>query len=268
MEHLLYFMRKQEIPEEMIWKRAAINQECFIRDVIGNMLKVPTFKISSHVSKSILLPVYGFTMRNGIKVYCRENFYGWKLSIELPKERPDHPFVDILPEDLISEGYKSDESDVYFEGFKTKWVHKGYRPDDRKQKKFSIGIVNNYKFYTVMYLLNHVYEPIKFYKGQEVSAEELAKSIDDIYERFGAREMRNTDRLGFPMEEPVVREWDLMWRTYSQMNDYKFRDAKKLTYEDVNDVEKDPKRFAEMIVRFPELIENALMEIWMFNQKY
>ena len=103
MELLLHWMRKQEIDDKMLYKNAAIKQECFIRDQICmRLLHTHSFVISTHRSKSIVLPVYAFTMENGIKVICRENFYGWKLSVKLPKDRPCE---NIIPEDLLEDGY-------------------------------------------------------------------------------------------------------------------------------------------------------------------
>ena len=120
MELLLHWMRKQEIDDKMLYKNAAIKQECFIRDQICmRLLHTHSFVISTHRSKSIVLPVYAFTMENGIKVICRENFYGWKLSVKLPKDRPCE---NIIPEDLLEGGYNENASKCYIEGFKDEWI--------------------------------------------------------------------------------------------------------------------------------------------------
>lgn len=266
-QHLLYWVREDEIDDNLIFKKAAERQEIFLRDEIcTNLLRVPAFVVSTHYSKSVELPVYAFTMRNGIKVICRENFYGWKLSVELPGERP---YAEILPEDIISEGYKGKRiPSCYFEGFEEKWCHCSYRPDV-KQRKFSIGIYNDYKFYMAMYFLNHLYEPIKFNtEGDSLSKDKIAKSIRSIYEHFGVNDMRTTTRFGHPMEESVMKGWELLWITYSKLHDYDFREQKKLEYEDIMNIEDDPERFAEMILRFPELTERFLLEEWLYNQKF
>ena len=80
---LLEWMRETpDIEDKMNWKRPAERQMCFVRDQIGrNLLRVPVFAVSTHRSKSIDLPVYGLTMRNGIEMYARENFYGWVVSL-------------------------------------------------------------------------------------------------------------------------------------------------------------------------------------------
>ena len=91
---LLQWMRSSEIDDSMCWKNAAERQMCFVRDVLcTNLLKVPVFVVSTHMSKSILLPVYRFRLQNGIIVTARENFYGWSVSIK-------SPFVVNLPEEL------------------------------------------------------------------------------------------------------------------------------------------------------------------------
>lgn len=260
-------MRKNEIDDNLIYKNAAKKQEIFLRDVVcGDLLHVPAFVVSTHYSKSVKLPVYAFTMRNGIKVICRENFYGWKLSVELPGERP---YAEILPEDIINEGYKGKRiPSCYFEGFDKKWCHCSYRPDV-KQRKFSIGIYSDYKFYMAMYFLSHLYEPIKF--GDTVakmSKKKVADSIWNISERFGAHEMRKDTSWGKEIERPVMSPWALLWITYSSINNYKFRDEKGLEYEDVWGIDEDPERFAEMILRFPEIAERFALEEWLYNQKY
>ena len=73
---LLQWMRSSEIDDSMCWKNAAERQMCFVRDVLcTDLLKVPVFVVSTHTSKSILLPVYRFRLQNGIIVTARENFY-------------------------------------------------------------------------------------------------------------------------------------------------------------------------------------------------
>lgn len=258
-------MREDEIDDKMLWKKAAERQEIFVRDhICTRLLNVPVFVVSTHHSKSIELPVYGFTMRNGIKVYCRENFYGWKLSVELPKERP---YADIIPEDLFEDGYKGKKIPSYnFEGFKDEWCHCSYRLDV-KQRKFSFGIYSDYKFYVAMYLLSHLYEPVKFdVNSDKVTKENVANSIRSIYERFGAYDMRKDESWGG--ERPVMSPWELMWNTYSKLDNYKFKEKNGLSYEDVKDIDKDPERFAEMIIRFPELTERFLIDEWLYNQEY
>lgn len=116
MELMLYFARRWELDEKLIYKKASEKQMRFVRDRIClYLLHVPCFKVSWHTSKSCLLPVYGFTMRNGIKVICRENFYDWKLSIELPKPLPPN----FIPDDILTwNDCGKDIPDCYLEGFK------------------------------------------------------------------------------------------------------------------------------------------------------
>ena len=266
MELLLHWMRKQEIGDEMNWKKAAIHQEIFIRDTIcTNLLHTHSFVVSSHVSKSILLPVYAFLMQNGVKVICRENFYGWKLSVELPKKRP---ITDILPKDIITEGYKSDISNCYFEGFKDEWVYPGYDPDDVKQTKFSIGIYSDYDFYVAMYMLKHLYGDIDLHNEiKNLTKEEIVNTINVIYEAYGYNEMTIDDSWGKPTEKRIMSGWEIMWRTYHQLDDYDFRKRYNLDYVSF-DICDDPEKFADEILKYPEVAREFVLEKKMYETSF
>lgn len=73
---------------------------------------------------------------------------------------------------------------------------------------------------------------------------------------------------GKEIERPVMSPWELMWITYSKLDSHEFRKEKGLTYDDIMDIDEDPERFAEMILRFPELYECFSLEQWLYNQKY
>ena len=141
---LLEWMREQpEIDDKMIFKNAAIHQMCFIRDTVcAYFLHVPVFVNSTHRSKSLTLPVYRFRLNNGIVVICRENFYGWVVSI-------NSPFNISIPEDLTDT--KEDMSPQFCEGFHFDQCY----PFATKNFRLStLDISDNYKFYTLMYFLN------------------------------------------------------------------------------------------------------------------
>ena len=223
MELLLQWMRKWDINDNLIYKQAAIDQACFLRDTIcEDLLKTHSFVVSGHTSKSVHLPVYAFTMRNGIKVICRENFYGWMLTVELPQ---DKPHADILPEDIFDCGYKNCVHSCYFEGFREEWVSEGYIPDDLKQRKFSFGIRSNYEFYMAMYLLNKLYPEIDYSKEAETLTKEfVADMIRKIYNSFGYNEFRRNEN---GREDRVMDGFEILPETYHKLNWYDFRKKKQ-----------------------------------------
>ena len=149
---LLQWMRSSEIDDSMCWKNAAERQMCFVRDVLcTNLLQVPVFVVSTHTSKSILLPVYRFRLQNGIIVTARENFHGWVVSIK-------SPFVVNLPEDLVHGDEKNgDVTHSYCEGFKEDWVYP-YGVKDVRLSTFRVE--SNYMLWALMRELN-TYPEIK-----------------------------------------------------------------------------------------------------------
>jgi len=264
MELLLHWMRKQEIDDKMLWKKAAINQEVFIRDTIcTNLLHTHAFVVSWHRSKSITLPVYAFLMHNGIKVICRENFYGWKLSVELPKKRP---VADIIPEDLFESGYNQDTSSCYFEGFKEKWAYPGYNPEDKNQTKFSFGVYSDYDFYVVMYTLKHLYGDMDFSKEMKnLTKEEIVKTISNIYANNGYNEIEEVFDNGYVSR--VMSGFELMWRTYRQLDDYDFRKQYNLDYINM-DICDNIGEFADEILKYPEVTREFILEKKMYEMEY
>ena len=145
---LLQWMRSQEIDDKMLWKKAAINQECFVRDVLTQgLLKVPVFVVSTHMSKSVRLPVYRFRIQNGIVVTMRENFYGWVVSLK-------NPFPVDLPEDLVGgdgAGHNEDITSCYCEGFKEDWV---YPYGTKGVRLTTFRVEGDYRLYALMRELN------------------------------------------------------------------------------------------------------------------
>lgn len=266
MELLLHWMRNQEIDDKMLWKKAAINQEVFIRDeVCRNLLKVHSFVVSSHMSKSILLPVYSFTMRNGIKVICRENFYGWMLTVMLPKDRP---YANIIPTDLLSRGYSENTADCYFEGFRKEWVYEGYHPDDIKQRNFSFGIYSDYEFYTVMYMLSHLYEEVDYTKkASSLTKENVVNAINKIYADFGYNDIYMDSFGDKSFERRVISGWEILWDTYKILDDYDFKKEHGIEYEDIKDVDDEPEKFADFIIKYPVLSKAFVFEAKSYGVK-
>lgn len=266
MELLLHWMRKDNIPDEMLWKKAAENQECFLRDTIcTNLLHTHAFVVSHHRSKSITLPVYAFLMHNGIKVICRENFYGWKVSVELPKKRP---VADIIPEDLFEDGYNKNISSCYFEGFQDRWVYPGYNPKDRNQTKFSFGVYSDYDFYVVMYTLKHLYSDMDLSKEMKnLTKEEIVETISNIYNKYGYYEFETERSFGKDIESRVMSGWEIMWRTYHQLDNYDFRKKYNLNYVKM-DICDNIGDFADEILKYPETTREFVLEKKMYEMEY
>ena len=144
---LLHWMRENKVEDKMIYKDGAISQECFVRDSLCSyLLKVPVFVVSIHCSKSIVLPVYRFKLKNDILVTARDNFYGWVVSIKSP-----YP-VD-LPDDLVQGdgGNKEDIAEVYCEGFKSDWVYP-YTKKDARLSTFRVS--GKFEMWALMRELN------------------------------------------------------------------------------------------------------------------
>lgn len=142
---LIEFMRENELSDDLLWKKAAEQQMIFVRDKIGKHLShSPIFVVSTHMSKSCLLPVYAFRLTNGIEFIMRENFYGWVISIRSPFT------IEKLP-DFCKGDYGADIADCYCEGFHKSWVYK-YRNENFCYSTFSIN--EDYDLYTLVYMLN------------------------------------------------------------------------------------------------------------------
>lgn len=249
---LLSWLRNDEVDDKMIYKGAAERQEIFMRDKVGaSLLKVPVFVISEHRSKSITLPVYGFTMRNGIKVICRDNFYDWKVSIQLPK-RPEYGDI-AVPRDLVTDGYRKDISNCYFEGFKKEWVFPAFNPDDAKQLSFSVEVADEYRLYALLHNLKHLFMD-KCFDTEDITVDEVKLSINDLYNKF------NVDGDNLYVGE-------LFLGTYGHLDDYNFRKKNNIE-EGFWDIYKHPKAFAEQIVKYPEILNEFLMEKYLLEVEY
>ena len=229
----------------MLWRDAAIDQMVFMRDVIGrDICHVPMFVVSTHRSKSIDLPVYGFVMRNGIKVIARENFYGWVVSIELPQNLP----AGYLDMDMFS---KYNLTLPYCEGFMPEWVYDIYDPGAKSCTKFTVGISDNYKFYMIMYMLNKAFKPLNMSDNRSV--DEIGEAIHALYTSQG---FFNEDYDNKPAG------WEILWNTY-----FKMSCLTNHAY-GVGKTSENPMEFAKQIKKYPELLNEFLLEEYMYNTKF
>lgn len=254
---LLYHQRKENIDDNMLWKESAVRQQCFMRGIIGSkLLDVPMFQISSHMSKSIVLPVYGFMMRNGIKLIARNNFYDWKLSVELPQSLPNN----YLPTDLFSDEGKTDITHWYCEGFKDRWVFGHYEPENSDCLKFTVEIDDDYKFYTVLYLLNKAF-PNKSFTDVDIDAELVESLLIMIYNANGVYE-DDPEEPG----HPLMRDWEVIWNVKYKLD--KICRSEGKDYKEIDEIFHDTKRLSEYIVSHPELKDVFLSEEYMFSEKF
>lgn len=242
-KNLLYYQRTTDINGKYLWKNNAEEQMLFIRDTIcSRLLKTMAFVVSTHTSKSISLPVYWFVLNNGVKVICRNNFYDWKVSVELPV-----PFglENIIPLDIISN--KENISSCYCEGFKKNWVYETYQPNNLTQTKFTIEISDDYKFYLLMYVLSHSISDLNFSDEQKLTKEELTKVIDRIYKEQGVYDntyLWGKNKDGIDVYKHQMAGWEIFWKTYKYLDD-----KKNILDMDVVD---DPEKFADLIMEDPE----------------
>lgn len=111
---LLSWMRVYAPKNKMSFKRGYWHQTVFVRDELARMLNSnyeeykanPVKVISTHMSKSIVLPVYYIYLEPfNTKIIMRNNFYDWKISIE-----SDYTIHGI--EDFISKEEKPDRKSV------------------------------------------------------------------------------------------------------------------------------------------------------------
>jgi len=137
------------IPEEkMYWKNSWRDQVCFVRDDIPSFLtkeynhesyltiRENITVISTHVSKSILLPVYCIKA-NGDKFIMRNNFYDWKVSVETNTIHN----IDFQKLKIIYDTSKQVKQ-YLCEGFKDEWV---YKPYDEDKRKYTVEINDNFE---------------------------------------------------------------------------------------------------------------------------
>ena len=149
-----------EPDEKLIYGKGCHDQIYFVRNVICGSLffekEYPNVKaftdewdnalvenepkvISTHCSKSVILPVMEIDLKSvGVKIFLRNNFHDWCISIESEKD--------------INCDFKGLVTDRkgYFEGLTGK-VYCKY--SENNKKKFSVVLNNDYEVFTFMWLL-------------------------------------------------------------------------------------------------------------------
>lgn len=101
--------------------------------------------ISTHVSKSVRLPVYYVSLPDGTKFVLRNNFYDWKVSIDSPRD-VDVDFLGLFDPTIPVGRYCC-------EGFPTESIFGAYA---NNRRQFTIELATNYDLYTFMWLFSHL----------------------------------------------------------------------------------------------------------------
>lgn len=227
---LLEFMRDNEWDDKLIFKNAAFEQMIFVRDTIGEKLThSPVFVVSTHKSKSCLLPVYALKLTNGIEIIMRENFYGWIVSIRSPFE------IETIPEFCYGDGVNRDNdiSDCCCEGFKKSWVYV-YKNKNFNYSTFRVN--DDYQLYTLIYLLNNITID--------------AVTNDDEMKHFSKSFIKMCIEQKMKNHPSISEIYYVFYRTYIKATDFDF--CKE------NNLETYLCGFDEIINELPERIESFI----------
>lgn len=236
---LLNFIRENEIPDNMYWKNNAQAQESFWLNTVGEHLcKVPIFVLNTHYSKSIMLPVYGFTMRNGIKIIASDNFHGIYLSVELPLNVSDTFIANC--KNLFTAGV--DQPVSYMYGFKNEWIYGLLTPGC---KKFSVELSTTYDVYAFLYMLNDKSAEIKEYSNN-YSEDDICNIITEIHNA-----------------NPEVDLWNGLWYTYYHLSEVA-RQKDNQYISGALDIT-TPQHFTNYLIKYPECMQTFLMEANMYQ---
>ncbi len=262
-QELKYWIRKWDLDDNLIYKKAGQEQASFVRSQIcGNLLHTHGFAVSTHYSKSCKLPVYFLKLRNGIKLIMRCNFYDWKVSVEIPSIYEPLP-KDFLPTDCLSHRMVENKGEriapCYMEGFRKEWCYDAYIPE-HPSKKFSIEIPDSYRLYVIIHRLKHAYPDVAFdLSTDHRTMEQIKESIDKILADNGFLDMRDEERWDKTVKRSVMSAWGIIWWTYQKM--------KKMNVKEMPTASEDSQEYAKVIMRFPEVHEEFLREEWMYNDK-
>lgn len=157
------WINSQTVGDEMLWKGSWGRQLEFFRDTIARLFgwgmdyadyedaKVARV-ISTHRSKSIVLPVYKLHRGDlGLTMVFRNNFYNWKMSVvsEVPIIADFAGLFHTTPP--VEPDYTGNPlASVYFEGFPKQWIFDYYCKDN---KQFSAEIGGNHALWASVFTI-------------------------------------------------------------------------------------------------------------------
>lgn len=139
--------------ENLFFRDNFANQVFFVQNLLLRALYGDNFPktraidilvIATHISKSVILPVYQFTLTNGVRITMRNNFYNWKVSVDSPFSINLKPLGLFDPTKQISA--------CYCEGFLPQMVFEAYA---RNHRQFTLELPTDYHFWTFMFLLGN-----------------------------------------------------------------------------------------------------------------
>ncbi len=131
---LVTWQRTQaDLEQDLAFRDAKWRQVHFVRRELTSALMLPASEehdaavhvISTHYSKSTLLPVYRLT-REGLEVILRGNYYNWSVTV-----RSEEPVLRQSLVPLVLGGGEQAVLDCYCEGFDEAWVHGPMAADAR-----------------------------------------------------------------------------------------------------------------------------------------
>lgn len=152
--------------DNLLWKNGLADQVTFVRDALDHVVRRleyeerkehPVMVVSTHRSKSVILPVYeittpGFEEINlttdrrhfAVRLRLRYNFFNWVVSVECK----NHGGVRDYFKDLFER--EARVQSVYAEGFRDEWVFGPYAED---RYKFTLNLSFEYDLWTFAWLL-------------------------------------------------------------------------------------------------------------------
>ncbi|HSX00728.1 MAG TPA: hypothetical protein VLF67_00670 [Candidatus Saccharimonas sp.] len=147
--------RANQPSNELFWAKGYWEQISFISQVVPRILTTDHSDresirsgitvISTHLSKSVRLPVFRLVLPDGTIVILRYNFYDWKVSVSSPRDIEANFMGLFNPNEQIDP--------VYCEGFPEELVY-GPHALNRRQFTFELPPGTNHLF-TFFWLFTH-----------------------------------------------------------------------------------------------------------------
>ena len=151
-QKLQEWANENEPAKNLLFRDEFWKQVIFVRDIIFGELFFPSFKgnikpvsvISTHLSKSVKLPVYFLELPGGLTLTMRCNIYNWKISVESPI------WINADFEGLFDPRDEKSIMACYCEGFPKDSVFGCFA---KNKKNFTVELGSEYQVYTFLWLL-------------------------------------------------------------------------------------------------------------------
>lgn len=144
-----------EPSETLIYRKGYWEQIVFVRDDITEVL-AKTYEeyeaiqsdlevISTHTSKSVLLPIFQLKLPDGTAFTMRYNFHNWRVSVDSPRD-VDADFMGLFDPNATF-------SSCYCEGFPEECVYGSYAENKRR---FTIELApGQHRLFTFFWIFSH-----------------------------------------------------------------------------------------------------------------